>query len=199
MDFWHKQNDILFRRVLATKAFTLLKIATMGRDADIKIQEHVSKVLSFGTRWGLWQALLCWHILKNNSRQGIFSEEKTMLLNRVGFMRCPQIFQTCVQLEHVNIICNKLKFSALRDEETEHLFISSRPPHKKVQPKTVANWVKFSMEIAGVSTSQFKSYPMCGPGRSNYVWKGASLDVIIKNGRRKDEPPLKKYFRHFVP
>ena len=31
------------------------------------------------------------------------------------------------------------------------------------------------------------------------VWKGASLDEIIKNARRKDEPTLKMYLRHFVP
>ena len=49
-EFWYKQNDIMFRRVLATKAFILLKIATMGRDADIRIQEHVSKMISLGTR-----------------------------------------------------------------------------------------------------------------------------------------------------
>ena len=28
-EFWYKQNDIMFRRVLATKAFTLLKIAAL--------------------------------------------------------------------------------------------------------------------------------------------------------------------------
>ena len=50
IEFWDKQNDTLFRRVLATKAFTLFKIATMGKDADIRIQEHVCKVFSLGTR-----------------------------------------------------------------------------------------------------------------------------------------------------
>ena len=34
--FWDKQNNLLTRRELAVKAFILLKITTMGRDADIR-------------------------------------------------------------------------------------------------------------------------------------------------------------------
>ena len=34
--FWDIKNDTLFRIVLATKSFTLLKIATMGRVAEIR-------------------------------------------------------------------------------------------------------------------------------------------------------------------
>ena len=93
-------------------------------------QEHVCKMHSLGTRSSLWQALLCWHILENSSRQEIFSEERSRLLNRVGLMCCPQRCQT-----FVNITCNKLKFLALIDKEKEHLFISNRPPHKKYNSK----------------------------------------------------------------
>ena len=55
------------------------------------------------------------------------------------------------------------------------------------------------MEKEGVSTPQFKSYLMFAAALSTNVWNGASLDVIIKNGRWKDEPTLKNYAGHFVP
>ena len=195
IEFWDQENDILSLREIAIKAFTLLKIATMGRDADIRNMSAKHSVWSHieGSEEPLFVDI--WRIAPG---KGDLLRGKKQAIKPCRVYALPPDMSRICPVRTCKFYMQQTE--AIRDKDTDHLFISNRPPHKKVQPKTVANWVKFSMEKAGVNTSVYKSHSMCGAALSTNVWKGASLDHIIKNGRWKNDSTLKKwYLRHFMP
>ena len=66
---------------------------------------------------------------------------------------------------------------------TEELFISTKPPHQGIAPKTGARWLLMSMERAGVDTAVFTAHSMCGAAASHKRSEGASLQEIMSGGR----------------
>lgn len=70
--------------------------------------------------------------------------------------------------------------SDLRQEKCDALFITSNKPHGAATKQTLSNWVKRTIEAAGVDVTMFTAHSTRHASTSAALRKGLSVDVITK-------------------
>ena len=62
--------------------------------------------------------------------------------------------------------------------DTDRLFVSFVPPHKKVATKTLARWMSLLLAGGGVDTSKWRCHSVRAAGAANLRLRGFSLKEI---------------------
>ena len=119
--FWDKQNNFLTRRELAMKAFTLLKIATMGRDADIR---NMSAKHSVWRHKEVSDEPLFVDIWRIAPSKGDLLRGKKQAIKPCRVYALPPEMSNLCPVRTCKYYMQQTE--AIRDKETEHLFISNR-------------------------------------------------------------------------
>jgi len=75
-----------------------------------------------------------------------------------------------------------------------HLFISYIKPHNPVGPTTIARWVKFLMEKAGIDVNKFKTHSVRSAATSKAKQSGIPLTDILKVAGWSNERTFAQYY-----
>ena len=82
----------------------------------------------------------------------------------------------------------------LRGDETQ-LFISYTKPHAKVGISTISRWIKFTMALAGLDVSVYKSHSVRAASTSKAWELGVSLDEIIPTAGWASADTFARYYK----
>jgi site-specific recombinase XerD len=111
--------------------------------------------------------------------------------------------QPCIilpELKKDKILCvkNTLEHYLLRTKDIRvgnHLFISTKLPHKKVSSQTISHWLIKLLELSKIDVSVYKSHSFRHSSTSKAFAKGVHIDSIYNNaGWSKRSKVFAKYY-----
>jgi hypothetical protein len=80
-------------------------------------------------------------------------------------------------------------------EKAKSLFIGLRPPHSSVGASSVARWLKFILNDAGVDKSIYSAHSTRGASASNAVNSGVPTEAILAAGNWNSESTFTRFYR----
>lgn len=83
--------------------------------------------------------------------------------------------------------------ATLRDDEPK-LFISFKPPHKKVSKDTIARWIRIVLQAAGIDTTKFKAHSTRAAASSAAMNKFVPIDEIMKTAGWSNEKTFQVFY-----
>ena len=78
--------------------------------------------------------------------------------------------------------------------EATRLFLSYMKPHKAVSSQRIANWIKFTLSEAGVSTDTYLAHSTRGASATAAAKQGVSTAQILEAADWTSENTFRKYY-----
>lgn len=88
--------------------------------------------------------------------------------------------------------------AALRQKDSDALFICLKRPHKEVGSSTIARWIKQGLISAGIN-NDFGAHSTRGSASSKAAQAGVLVDQILKAANWKSDSVFKNFYFHLVP
>lgn len=73
-----------------------------------------------------------------------------------------------------------LMTSSLRPDNTDHLLLTYKKPHKRASPQSISRWIKLTLAESGVDVSVFSAHSTRHASTSAAASAGVSIDMIRK-------------------
>ena len=138
---------------------------------------------------------LTWLISKQGSK--CFQIPGRVKHSRQGKPNPPIVF---VEFKHDPDLCPVKAIDAYinmtkpwREEQSQtKLFLSTLAPHKEVAKTTISNWIKETLNLAGIQG--FTGHSVRASASSKAAGKGLSLDTILGRGNWKSRSVWEKHY-----
>jgi len=158
------ENNQLSLSQLNTKLVILLRLATIGRSADIE-RIIVSRIEVFEDKMVL-------HYLPKKQQRS-YSQDMAVEVPRFTQPKlCP-----------VATVQHYLQVTSVLRQPDSTLVISAKPPHQSLTSQRIAKLVLEAMTAVGVDTNMFKAGSLRGATASSMLDKGASVDEVMRLGQ----------------
>ena len=82
----------------------------------------------------------------------------------------------------------------LLENESLHVFVSFRKPHKPVTRPTLKKWVLKMLAQAGIDTGKFKAHSMRSAASSKVAKLGLRMKEVLDNGNWSRESTWQRFY-----
>ena len=184
LEAWNTPSKDLSLLDLSRKTYTLCKLMSMGRDADItNFQVPKRDPLTYD-RDNTQFIVLKRGVLTKSQKRGSKGLVKIEAFKPEKADICPVR----------SLIDYLVKSQPLRHRDANEIFVSSAKPHKPIAKATGGKWLIHSLNRAGIDTTRYSGHSFRGAAANSRRNAGASITRILKEGMWKSEEVLRRYY-----
>ena len=181
---WDTTNSDLSLLDLSRKAYTLIKLVSMGRDADVSNFQLPTRDPSSYNKDDTQFIVLKRGVLTKSQQKGAKGLVKIEAFKPDQANICPVR----------TLIDYLVRTQPLRHEVATEVFVTSVKPYKPIARATGGRWLIDSLNRAGIDTTKYKGHSCRGAAANSKRNAGASVEHILKEGMWKSEKVLRKYY-----